>query len=42
MANIGEPQRVWEVQPDEEPIGRPLEEPEQAPIELPEEEEVPA
>lgn len=44
MANIGTPERVWEVTPLEEPVGVPLEEPTppvEAPVEVPGE-EVPA
>lgn len=34
MANIGQPERVWEIVPDEEPIRRQ----QPAPVETPEEE----
>lgn len=37
MANIGQPERVWEVVPDEEPCSVPQELPEEEPLEVPEE-----
>lgn len=47
MANIGEPQRTWEIVPDVEPIGVPLPDFEEEPLSEPaptrrREEEVPA
>jgi hypothetical protein len=44
MANIGSPERIWEVTPLEEPVGIPLEQPIETPdpVTVPEEEEVPA
>jgi hypothetical protein len=38
VANIGQPQKIWEIEPVVEPVGVPDELPETEPVELPAEE----